>query len=232
MSEPNNLSFSELTGRSENHLQYSPLFDCLLQRQACASLKQLKDRAERELGIDLQVASGFRSYQRQLAIWQGKAGGRRPVMDLQGEQELDISCLSEVELCHSILRWSALPGASRHHWGSEVDVFDAAGLEPGYQLQLSPWEYSADGPFARLSGWLDAVLAEPACAWFRPYATDTGAVAAEPWHISYQPIASICAASFDQQVFEQNIRQADLALHQTLLDNVEDLYHRYIKGEP
>ena len=37
-----------------------------------------------------------------------------------------------------ILEWSALPGASRHHWGSEFDVFDLAALPEGYRVQLLP----------------------------------------------------------------------------------------------
>ena len=34
-------------------------------------------------------------------------------------------------LIETILLWSALPGGSRHHWGTDVDVFDAAAVAPG-----------------------------------------------------------------------------------------------------
>ncbi|MCZ8486094.1 D-alanyl-D-alanine carboxypeptidase family protein [Vibrio lentus] len=30
---------------------------------------------------------------------------------------------SEQQKLSAILRWSALPGASRHHWGCDFDVF-------------------------------------------------------------------------------------------------------------
>ena len=44
-----------------------------------------------------------------------------------------------------ILRWSALPGGSRHHWGTEIDIFDPDLLPQGQSLQLEPWEYESGG---------------------------------------------------------------------------------------
>ncbi len=38
---------------------------------------------------------------------------------------------AEAERVAAILVWSALPGASRHHWGTDCDVIDAAALPPG-----------------------------------------------------------------------------------------------------
>jgi len=52
---------------------------------------------------------------RQAEIWNAKAAGLRPVLDAN-EQPIDTGTLSERELVFAILRWSALPGASRHHW--------------------------------------------------------------------------------------------------------------------
>ena len=80
-----------------------------------------------QAGFDLRLVSGYRSFDRQLAIWNAKAMGKRAVLDSAG-RVLDISALSEVELVNAIMRWSALPGASRHHWGSDIDVYDAAAV--------------------------------------------------------------------------------------------------------
>ncbi|SPY94009.1 D-alanyl-D-alanine carboxypeptidase [Proteus mirabilis] len=65
-------------------------------------------------------ASFIRSFERQLAIWNGKFEGTRPVLDAES-QPIDIQTLSEGQRCEAILKWSALPGASRHHWGTEID---------------------------------------------------------------------------------------------------------------
>ena len=39
--------------------------------------------------------------------------------------------LSPAERIEAILRWSALPGASRHHWGTDLDLIDAHAIQPG-----------------------------------------------------------------------------------------------------
>ena len=38
--------------------------------------------------------------------------------------------------CDAILLWSALPGASRHHWGTDFDVFDRAAVPPDYRAAV------------------------------------------------------------------------------------------------
>jgi len=35
----------------------------------------------------------------------------------------------------SILRWSALPGTSRHHWGTDLDIIDAKALTAEMKVQ-------------------------------------------------------------------------------------------------
>lgn len=81
--------------------------------------------------------------------------------------------------CEAILRWSALPGASRHHWDTDLDIFDPDLLPPGAQLQLTPEEYLPGGCFASLTRWLDRHLGE--YGFYRPYARDRGGVAVEAW---------------------------------------------------
>ena len=50
----------------------------------------------------------------------------------------------------AILVWSALPGASRHHWGTDLDVFDRAVQPPGEPLELLARHYEPGGRFERL----------------------------------------------------------------------------------
>jgi LAS superfamily LD-carboxypeptidase LdcB len=147
-------------------------------------------------GVDLVAFSGFRDFDRQLAIWNGKFRGERSVQDRAG-QPLDILALSPAERVTAILWWSALPGASRHHWGTDFDVMDAAALPPGYKLQVIPSEYQPGGPFERLTTWLDAHM--HAFGFFRPYTTDRGGVSPEPWHLSYAPVAAHAQAALRVQ---------------------------------
>ena len=160
--------------------------DGLLLADTASALKRLRQRAKKA-GFDLAVASGFRSYTRQLAIFNAKAAGERVVMGEHGHA-LDLSTLNDTALLDAILRFSALPGTSRHHWGTDVDVWDASAVGQGYALALTPDEYASGGVFAAMSEWLDTlVAADDAEGFFRPYARDHGGVAPEAWHLSYRP---------------------------------------------
>ena len=83
---------------------------CLMQQAAHAD------------GLDLALASRYRSFARQQIIWDEKFNGQRPVLDAQSHP-LDIHTLNDQARILAILRWSALPGTSRHHWGSDMDIY-------------------------------------------------------------------------------------------------------------
>ena len=88
----------------------------------------------------------------------------------------------------AILTWSALPGASRHHWGTDIDVFDKQKVESsGQKFELVTGEYESDGPCSALAHWLEDNIQN--FGFSLPYASYTGGVAREPWHLSYRAIA-------------------------------------------
>ena len=122
-------------------------------------------------GIDLRVFSAFRDFAAQLSIWNRKFSGQRTLYSREGGV-LEHAALSVDELIEAILNWSALPGASRHHWGSDIDVYDAAAIAADYRVQLLPDEFATGGPFARLDRWLTEHAGE--FGFFRPYDRDRG----------------------------------------------------------
>lgn len=185
------LNARQLTGLEETHLETLP-DGHRLQAEAAHAFAALQADA-RQAGFDLRIASSFRSFARQLSIWNGKAAGTRAVHDDQG-RAVDMSRLSPAGRVHAILRYSALPGTSRHHWGTDLDVYDAAAVAPGYQVQLSPQEVAAGGVFDALHSWLDArMAADDSHGFYRPFSRDRGGVAPERWHLSYAPLARECA---------------------------------------
>jgi LAS superfamily LD-carboxypeptidase LdcB len=129
-------------------------------------------------------------------------------------------------LIDAILIWSALPGASRHHWGSEVDVLDAAALGPGERAQLLAQEYAPGGRFERLNGWLDSNIGR--FGFFRPYATWQGGVRPEPWHLSYAEVSVPALQVLSQEVLREAIEAADMPGKQTVLARLPELYQRYV----
>ena len=69
--------------------------------------------------------SSFRDFSRQLTIWNGKFSGETTDAR-RGRASPSSRALVREERIDTILLWSALPGASRHHWGTDVDLVDRA----------------------------------------------------------------------------------------------------------
>src|SRR5262245_19223314 len=143
----------ELTGRARTHVVELSQPNCVLHYEVAASFLAMRDAAAYD-GIDLAARSGFRDFDTQLTIWNRKWSGERQLFD-RNSQPVQRNQLGDYEAVDTILCWSAIPGGSRHHWGSDIDVIDAAAVPPGYTVQLVPTEYAADGIFARLNRWLD-----------------------------------------------------------------------------
>ncbi len=181
--------------------------------------------AAAEAGFQLMPASSFRSFERQLTIWNGKFDGSRPLLDADSHP-LDTLSLSEPERVRAILHWSALPGTSRHHWGTDLDVYDPTLLPPGKTLQLEPWEYEPGGYFHPLSRWLAANMAR--FGFYLPYHRDLGGVAIEPWHLSYRPLAEGCASQLTPLLVAEALQRQPVAGKAHILNLLDEIFARYI----
>jgi len=218
------LSPLELTGRARSHVEPMPEFGCELAPQAAAALRAMRAAAA-PASIDLQLVSGFRDFERQLAIWNGKFRGTRALLDA-ASRPLDAAALDEAARVDAILVWTALPGASRHHWGSDCDVIDRNALPQGAAVELLPAEYSAGGRYARLSQWLAQHAHD--YGFFLPYDRDRGGVQPEPWHLSYAPIASPALAALDVELLRATLAGAELEGRASVAARLVEYYGRYI----
>lgn len=90
-----------------------------LRREAERSLMQMLSAFKKEHpGTKIHVLSAHRSFYNQRYIWQAKWTGQR----LSGGMKLNETHPDPTARAKNILRYSAMPGASRHHWGTEVDI--------------------------------------------------------------------------------------------------------------
>jgi LAS superfamily LD-carboxypeptidase LdcB len=149
------------------------------------------------------------------------------VLDVDGKL-LEVGKLDDAERVRAILIWSALPGASRHHWGTDFDVIDRAAMPEGYRVQLTVAEFMGDGPFVRLNEWLHANLGNH--GFFRPYTTYRGGVRPEPWHLSFAPLAVPALESFTLETLKEAIEGSDLAGRATVLAQLPEIFERYVKS--
>jgi LAS superfamily LD-carboxypeptidase LdcB len=214
----------ELTGRASTHIVELAQPRCALHYEAAASFLAMRDAAQSD-GIDLAARSSFRDFDKQLTIWNAKWAGERPLYDRQG-RPLERRLLADAQAIDAILCWSAIPGGSRHHWGSDVDVIDMASMPPGYVVQLVPAEYAGDGIFGRLSSWLDANMR--AFGFFRPYSTDRGGVSPEPWHLSYAPVSLPALESLSLSMLRHVLEQSSIAGKPYVLSRLPEIYTRFM----
>ena len=215
---------AELTGQIRTHIADVSGPDCALHTQVVAPFLNLR-RAALADGFDVIPQSSFRDFSRQLMIWNGKFSGAKPMLDMAG-RPIDVRHLGIGERIEAILLWSALPGASRHHWGTDVDLIDARATAPGYRVQLTPEEFTAGGPYAALAGWLE--VNAPRFGFFRPFRGVLSGVQPEPWHFSFAPIAEDARRKMTPAVLHKAVAAAPLLGKALVLARLDELHARYV----
>ncbi|MCS6984298.1 MAG: M15 family metallopeptidase [Leptospiraceae bacterium] len=92
-------------------------------------------------GIQLRIISATRSFEQQRKIWESK----------YTKLKQNSPHLEEEEIVKKILRYSAPPGASRHHWGSDIDI-TFGNILPQNALENESWK---KGEGKRVYEWLN-----------------------------------------------------------------------------
>ncbi|NTS76032.1 M15 family metallopeptidase [Catenovulum sp. SM1970] len=186
-----------------------------------------------EAGFDCRLASSYRSFERQQTIWLDKYRGRRVVLNEKDEQ-IDLTRLTEEQKLSAIARYSAFPGLSRHHWGTDFDVFDISAVSRD-ELQLISAEYLPGGPCHNLYLWLCENMAK--YGFYHPYTPEIAAqkgVAFEPWHISFYPISKHFYQAFSDKTAAviKHYLNADIQANITQIDSLISQYALNIAKAP
>ena len=210
-----------LTGKTEHHIHWLTQ-NIGIHHEMLPAFEQLT-LAAKAAGFELCIASGFRSFDRQLSIWNNKFSGITAIKD-KANQTLAIEQLSEREKIHAIMLFSALPGASRHHWGCDIDVYAKNLLPQDQALALEPWEYQSSGYFYPLSVWLQEHA--KSFGFFLPYDKFRGGVAQE--HLSYLPLSKEYKKVYSEKLLAETLLNTDIQGKNELLHLLPELYQRYI----
>lgn len=88
-----------------------------LRKEVVEAFLNMKNAAKVD-GVSLEIISATRNFQAQKGIWEAKWNGNRLV---EGEN-LSVSIENPIQRALKILRYSAMPGTSRHHWGTDIDI--------------------------------------------------------------------------------------------------------------
>jgi hypothetical protein len=121
-----------------------------------------------------------------------------------------------------------LPGASRHHWGSDIDVVDGRVVAGGYEPKLERPEFTRGGQFSTLARWLSGNMRR--YGFYRPYTRAGRGVQPEPWHLSYAPVARRALPLLTVDVLAGAIRGAGVDGEAAILAELPSIHERYVLG--
>jgi LAS superfamily LD-carboxypeptidase LdcB len=145
-----------------------------LAKKAGKAFEKMQKAAKKE-GVVLEIVSGYRSYDRQKAIWNRKYKAN------------ETAGLSPEQNIKKIIEYSTLPGTSRHHWGTDVDIVD--GSKPKVGDVLVAEKFHNKGPYTQLKKWMDQHAKK--FGFYLPYTQNPNRKGFyyEPWHYSYAPLS-------------------------------------------
>lgn len=204
-------SIEKIMGIDSSHLaSYSNI---LLEFETLQAYRKMKESAALD-GIQLQTITGFKSFEYERAIFEHEYFTH---LD-KGYTALDAY--------HQISHYTPIPGASRYHWGTEIDVVDLnVNIPHGYVIDEE--HYLEGGMFHQLTEWMEnnAHL----FGFYLPYTDDAyrKGFAHEPWHYSYQPTASrilkkINVHELTQEIHIQQIEGLDRIPNSFLPNYIEE----------
>jgi LAS superfamily LD-carboxypeptidase LdcB len=144
-------------------------------KEAVAALAKMIDAAGKD-GIDIKIVSAFRSFDDQKSIWEKKWTGKTLV---EGGK-LPKTAPDPKARALKIMEFSAMPGASRHHWGTDFD------------LNSLDNKYFASGKGRRVYDWLTAHAADYGfCQVYSAKGADRpNGYSEEKWHWSFLAVAT------------------------------------------
>jgi len=173
-----------LTGKfnPEEREGFSPVPDELnvggykmyLRKETLNAFIEMQNAAKKD-GVNLGIASATRNFDYQKNLWNNKWTG----YTLVEGQDLSKSIPDESKRFEKILEYSAVPGISRHHWGTDIDLNNA-----------NP-EYFNTSEGEKVYYWL--IVNAPSFGFCQTYTLkrsiqETG-YNEEKWHWSYLPLA-------------------------------------------
>ncbi len=167
----NNIPYDELIGKGNPKL-FGDGYK--LRKDAHQAFIKMKTEALKE-NIKIQVVSSYRDFNHQNRIWTRKYNR----FIKQG--------LAPKNAINKIIEYSTIPGTSRHHWGTDLDIIDGNVKQP--KNVLNEEHFHGNGPFCKLKEWMD--IHANNYGFYLVYTNNANrkGFKYEPWHYSYKPLS-------------------------------------------
>ena len=127
-------------------------------------------------GVDLKIVSSYRNFDRQEAIFERKF--------IKYTEE---NGMKPIDAIDKIIEYSTIPGTSRHHWGTDIDIVDGYRKVKGDVL--IPSKFEEGGPYEDFKKWMDENSTK--FGYYLVYTDNPKrkGFKYEPWHYSYAPLS-------------------------------------------
>ncbi len=152
-----------------------------LQKEAFEAFNAMKDAAAVE-GVTIEIVSSYRSFEHQKRIWKRK-------------YKMFISKgLSPRLAIAKIIEYSTIPGTSRHHWGTDIDIIDGSVSKP--KNILIEENYFDKGVYSNLKKWMDENSEK--FGFYLVYTNNSSrkGFKFEPWHYSFKLLSKPMLVEF------------------------------------
>ncbi|MGM0635155.1 MAG: M15 family metallopeptidase [Bacteroidota bacterium] len=207
-------SLEQLLGKNNSHLEIFE--DQQVEKQTLVAFKKMKAAAKKD-GINIKIISGYRSFDRQKQIFENKY--RK--FSAQGN--------SALESVQKIITYSSIPGTSRHHWGTDIDIIDANQATPKGDILIA--ENYETGVYCDLYDWMLNNAADFGFELVYTKDENRGGFYYEPWHFSYRPVAEKMLASYlafqpENAIYNSNI----LGINDLGINFLKDYLQEYALG--
>ncbi len=174
--------------------KYTSKKNIYLRKECYDAFIKMHNAAKKD-NINLIIVSATRNFSSQKYIWESKWNGNRYV---EGKN-LSKSITDPVKRAKKILEYSSMPGTSRHHWGTDIDINSVSnnyfetkeGSEVYQWLRTNAHQYGFCQPYTQKG-------AE------RPSGYEE-----EPWHWTYTPLSKPYLEAYINQVEYDDIKGFD-----------------------
>lgn len=157
--------------------QYSEKKGAFLRKEVLEAFIRMYEAALKD-NITLTIVSATRNFDYQKAIWERKWS------ELKYKDKLNKQATTDQTKALTILRYSAMPGASRHHWGTDIDLcnLNSAYFNTKKGKRIYEWLQRYAGQY----GFCQTYTSKKN--------SDRTGYNQEKWHWSYQPTSRVFTA--------------------------------------
>lgn len=160
---------------------YTDRAGMMLRKESFEAFKKMWAAAQKDKVV-LKIISSTRSFGQQKNIWEAKWERFAKDAPLPKDRAL------------KILEFSSMPGSSRHHWGSDIDLND-----------LNNAAFETGGKYQKVYAWLNEHAHE--YGFCQPYtAGRPNGYHEEKWHWSYTPLSKPLLDEYQKTITASDIK--------------------------